>query len=116
MLEFLKPLKEKDFDCITFIPGKKPDTIDVEGHQYKTRGKVVGGSEMGPLYHIVLIRDHRTDPEKFDDFDEFEAILTCPLTYISGLIKGGWYGMVAKKTTSSGKFVKNAVANIKNMI
>jgi hypothetical protein len=42
---------------------------------------------------------------KLIDPEKFEAILLEPLEYISNMIKSDWYGIVARKTTTSQKFV-----------
>ena len=93
-------------DCIIFVehPHKK-DSIQVRGQMYNEPGEKIGGSSMGDLYHIILFRDDKEDPEKYSDFDNFDAILTSPVEYISNLIKSGWYGIVAKKTTTSHRFI-----------
>ena len=100
MLDYLQPLKTADVDFIMFFEGSKPDSIKVEGSQYEDRGEPIGGNDIGHAYHIILMKDHPTE-DKFDKFDSFEAILACPLEYISGLIPEGWYGVIAKKTTTS---------------
>jgi hypothetical protein len=46
MLEFLKPLKDKDSDCITFIKGEEEDSISVMGRNYVDPGEPIGGSDM----------------------------------------------------------------------
>ena len=100
MLDYLQPLKGHDVDFIMFFEGSQPNSIKVEGSQYEDRGTPVGGNDLGHAYHIILMKDHPTE-DKFDKFDSFEAILACPLEYISGLIPEGWYGVIAKKTTTS---------------
>jgi hypothetical protein len=116
MLEYLKPLKNKKVDCIMFFEGSAPNKINVEAHTYNEPGEPLGGSAVGNMYHIVLVKDHETDKDKFTDFDQFEAILACPLEYISGLIPTGWYGVIAKKTTTSQTFIDKAVANISKLL
>lgn len=113
MLDYLEPLKNADIDIIMFFEGSKPDSIKIEGNQYEDRGEPVGGSSMGHSYHIVLCKDHPTE-DKFTDFDSFEAILACPLEYISGLIPSGWYGIIAKKTTTSQKVIEKVLASFEN--
>ena len=100
MLDYLQPLKDSDIDVIMFFEGEKPDSIRIEGTQYEDRGEPVGASSMGNAYHIVLCKSHPTE-DKYHEFDTFEAILAEPLEYISGLIPSGFYGIVAKKTTTS---------------
>ena len=100
MLDYLQPLKNADVDVIMFFEGSQPNSIKVEGNQYSDRGEPLGGNSIGNLYHVILCRDHPTE-DRYDQFDTFEAILSEPLEYISGLIPEGWYGVVAKKTTTS---------------
>ena len=116
MLEFLKPLKEKNADTIAFFHADQEDTIQVRGQMYVNPGEPIGNSEMGYSYHIILVKDHTEDPEKFDHFDYFEAVLVCPLEYISGLIKEGWYGVIAKRTTTSNEYVDDVLDNIKKLL
>lgn len=115
MLDVLLPLKNEELDIITFF-STDDETIRVEGHNYKDFGESLDTSTMGLMYHIVLVKDHMEDAKKYDQFDQFEAILVSPLDYISRMINEGWYGVVAKKTTTSQKFVEKLVANIKNML
>jgi hypothetical protein len=74
------------------------------------------GSEMGHKYQIVLVKDHQTDPDKFDKLDLFEAILTDPVTYIRQMIGWGWYGVVVRKSTKSQELVDLAIDNIKKVL
>ena len=75
-----------------------------------------GDSEMGHVYHIVLIKDHKTDPKKFDQLDTFEAILTHPLTYIKQMIGWNWYGVVIRKSTRSQEIVDMTIDNLKKLL
>ena len=113
MLEFLKEVAEADYDTIFFIPGPEEDSVQVEGSQYKDRGVKVGGSDLGDEFHIILFKeDEDGNPCELDKFD---AILGEPLEYISTLIPMDWYGIVCRKTTTSGKFVKNLFDNLINV-
>ena len=100
MLEYLQPLKDVDIDFIMFFQGSKPDSIKIEGNQYLERGEPVGGNDLGHSYHIILCKDHPTE-DKYHDLDTFEAILGSPVEYMSNMIEGGFYGIIAKKTTTS---------------
>jgi hypothetical protein len=100
MLDFLEPLKEEKFDFITFFEGEKVDSISVMGQFYNEPGEPVGGSSLGDSYHIILFKSHKTE-DKYVDLDNFEAILADPLEYMSGLIPSGFYGVIARKTTTS---------------
>ena len=45
--------------------------------------------------------------------DLFEGILLDPYYYVSKLIPGGWFGVVAKKTTTSHEFINKAYSALK---
>ena len=111
MLESLKDIV--DYDVLFFIPTQEKDVMKVESCLYKNPGEQIGGSEIGPEYTVVLF--------KFDeengtyDHDSFDAILADPRIYISGLIPQDWYGLVARKTTTSKSFVDDIIAKIKDI-
>ena len=104
MLDFLKPLKKEKLDFISFFEGEKDNTINVSGQEYNDRGEPIEGTDLGEKYHIILFKSHPTE-DRYIDLDYFEAILVDPIEYISGLIPGGFYGVVARKTTTSGKII-----------
>ena len=113
MLDFLQPLKKDKFDFITFLAGDEEGKINIMGSEYANPGEDVGGNTLGKLYHIVLFRDSQENTEEYDDVDNFEAILACPLEYISGLIPSGFYGIVARKTTTSHNLMDKLLAMMK---
>ena len=110
MLDYLQPLKGKKFDFFTFLAGEEEGQVNIMGSEYANPGESVGRTSLGEMYHIVLFRDDKEDPEEYDDVDEFEAILACPLEYVSGLINGGFYGIIARKTTTSHKLINKLLA------
>ena len=108
MLDFLKKLKEDPdgpYDAIFFLPGDKEDEIHIEGNLFKNAGEPIGGSEMGPLYEVVLFRDDKEN-DKLYAVDRFEAVFSDPYEYISNLIPQDWFGMIVKKTTTSSGFIQ----------
>ena len=108
MLDYLKKLKddpEGPFDAIFFLPGEKEGEIRIEGNQFKEPGEPIGGSSMGVTYEVVLFKDD-TEHDKLYDVDRFEAIFLDPYEYISNLISQDWFGMIVKKTTTSGGFIQ----------
>lgn len=113
MLDFLEPLKEQKIDFFTFLAGEDEGQINVMGSEYANPGEKIGGSSLGDLYHIVLFRDSKDKRDEYDDVDNFEAILACPLEYASGLIPGGFYGIIARKTTTSHKIMDKLLAMMK---
>lgn len=114
MLDSLKYLKNHSFDVLTFLEGEEDSQIKVELNSYTTPGEKVGGNQVGELYDIILFQDHEEDVEKFDKLDHFVAILGDPLEYISQLIPSGWYGIIARKTTTSEEIVAGWLDNIKS--
>jgi hypothetical protein len=113
MLDFLKEIKNEKFDAFFFIPGPEEDVVKVEGARYKDPGKTIDGSKMGDMYHIMLFKqDDEGNPV---DPDLFEAILTEPLEYVSRMITCDFYGLVAKKTTTSNEFIQNTFDKLKEV-
>jgi hypothetical protein len=110
MLEFLKEVSQTDYDIIFFIPGPTEDSIEIEGSQYKDRGVKVGGTDLGDEYHIILFKED--EDGKPYELDKFDAILGEPLDYISNLIPMDWYGIVSRKTTTSGILVEKLFDNL----
>ncbi len=106
MLEVFHDIKKEEFDCLTFFPDYEEDGLRIEGQKYKNFGEKVGGSIMGDEWHIILFKENE---ESFTNLDNFDAILADPLEYISQLIPQGWYGLVAKKTTTSPEFIQRTL-------
>lgn len=109
MLPFLEEIKDENFDCITFLPGKQQGELKLEGGTYFEKGEEIT-SNMGCIYHINIFKQKNDDSVEFDCF---EATLTDPLVYISHIIKSGFYGVVSKKTTTSEEFNQDMVDNMK---
>ena len=112
MLDCFKEFKEDNPDAIFFLPGDKVDTLHIEGATYKDAGEKLGGSLLGDSYHIILFKEDDTQ-DKIYDIDRFDAILVEPFEYISGLIPANWYGIVAKRTTTSTNFINNVFDKLK---
>jgi hypothetical protein len=111
MLDYLKHLKNEKFDFLTFLEGDREDSIQICGTEYVNPGESVDTSPMGNSYHIILFREHETNKDEYDDVDSFDAILVDPLEYISGLIPSGWYGIIARKTTTSRPLIDRMLDN-----
>ena len=104
MLKQLQDIKE--YDTIMFIPHPEDETLtNVNVATYKKQGEKIGGTALGDFYDIILFR--LDDEYNMTDLDKFEAILAEPRYYVSRMIKEDWYGLVAKKTTTSEKFVND---------
>ena len=109
MLDYLQKLKndpEGPFDAIFFLPGDEEGQVHIEANQFKNPGEPLGGSCMGHSYEVVLFKDDATN-DKLIDVDRFEAVFSDPYEYISNLIPQDWFGMIVRKTTTSGKFIQN---------
>ena len=111
MLEAFKDIT--DYDVLFWLPTDEENTMKIESCRYKTPGNQIGGSELGPEYHIVLFK---FDPETGTyGHDRWDAILSDPRVYVSGLIPQNWYGFVARKTTESQEFVTDILDKIKSI-
>jgi hypothetical protein len=114
MLDYLKSFKHDKYDFLTFLDGEEEDSIMVSGQTYNDPGEKIGGGDLGDSYHIVLFRNHETE-DRYIDLDCFDAILIEPLEYISGLIKSGFYGIVARQTTTSKPIIDRIVDKMQEM-
>jgi len=102
MLDYLKQFEKENYDTLMFLPGENVDDIHIETNEFKEKGKKLGGSNMGDCYDIIIFKDNKGDVDKLERFD---AILIEPLEYISMLIPLDFYGVVCKKTTTSGRLM-----------
>jgi hypothetical protein len=109
MLEFLKEFSNDEHDAVFFLPGDKEDQIHIEVATYKNPGEKVGGSALGDAYHIILFKENK---EGVYDVDRFDAIFIKPFEYISNLIPQNWFGVLAKKTTTSEDFIQKTFDKI----
>jgi hypothetical protein len=117
MLDYLKNLKDDPngpFDVIYFLPGEQDGQLHLEGRMFTDPGTKVGGNAMGDCYTVVLFKED-IENDTFCDFDQFDAILTDPYEYMSGLIPEDWYGIFTKKTTNSDDFIQNLLAKLKEI-
>ena len=108
MLDFLKKLKndpEGPYDAIFFLPGDNEGEVRIEGNQFKDPGEPLGGNDMGHTYEVVLFKDDAENDTLYN-VDRFEAIFIDPYEYVSNLIPQAWFGMIVRKTTTSGRFVQ----------
>ena len=103
--------KNEPNDAIFFLPGEKPDQVQIEAATYRNPGEDVGGSVMGKTYHVILFKEDDSEKGVYD-VDRFEAIFCDPLEYISGLIPQHWFGVIARKTTTSDDFIEKTFAKI----
>lgn len=112
MLSYLK--EQNDFDVLFFTPNEDQNKVSIQFNKYKNPGILIDNSEIGPSWHIILFR---TDEDiNVKDMDQFEAIFSDPREYVSGLIDSDWYGVVAKKTTTSHQFMEEILDKFKKML
>jgi hypothetical protein len=105
MLQWLNPIKNETFDVVYFVAGDEDDSIDVQLRTFKDTEEYLDETKLGSCYQILLYKQDKNgtliNPERF------EAILIDPLEYISQLIPQDFYGIIAKKTKNSHKFIDN---------
>lgn len=112
MQEFLKSIKNASYDVYTFLPGEDEDQICIEVNDFGEKGDKVGGSHFGDYYTIILFKED-VEEDKIVELDRFDAILTSPVDYMTGLIDNDWFGIICKKTTTSSEFCDKAFDCIK---
>ena len=117
MQDFMKPLKSEKFDFLTFLAGEKQDSIELIGTTYAEPGEPVDTGIMGESYHIILFREDKEDKNKYDpNIDCFDAVLVEPLEYVSGMIKNGWFGIIARKTTTSRPLIDRMLDKFQGLV
>ena len=112
MLEYLKDIEE--YDALFFMPHPNVD-IHIQSNVYKNPGTPVDVSSIGPSWHVLLFTCNE-ETDTLENLDAFDAVLSDPREYISTLIPQGWFGIVAKKTTTSNSFISDALDKIKSMM
>jgi hypothetical protein len=116
MLDYLKPLKNEKFDFLIFLEGDQENSIQIQGTFYNDPGEPVDANSLGNSYHVLLFREHKENPDEYGDVDSFDAILVDPLEYISGLIPSGWFGILARKTTTSRPLIDRMLDNFNKVV
>jgi len=110
MLEFMKEMD--DFDAMFFMPDDDDENkVEVHARNFVDKGEPIGGSPMGPAWHVVLFR--LGDEGLAEDVDTFDAIFAEPREYISELIPLNFFGVVARKTTTSKVFLQDFIDKLK---
>ena len=112
MLEYFKDIE--DYDALFFMPHPDVD-IHIQTNKYRNPGIPVDVCSVGPSWHILLFKCNE-ETDTLENLDAFDAVLSDPREYISTLIPQGWFGIVAKKTTTSNSFISDALAKIKSMM
>lgn len=109
MLNYLENIK--DYDALFFLPAEVEDAVQIMTNKYRDPGEPIENSPMGFAWHVILFKDGE---EGIENLDHFDAILSDPREYISTLIPQDWYGVVAKKTTTSHVFLDDALAKFRS--
>jgi hypothetical protein len=100
--------KITDYDILFFLPHEESDSkVKVESALYKIRGEPLDIHCEG-IHHSFDIVLFRMDEEEMVDLERFQGVLTEPREYVSRMIKSDFYGMVARKTTTSAQVVQDA--------
>lgn len=113
MLHYLEDVD--NFDSLFFLPLSDENDIQILAHKYKNPGEVIKGNDIGNWWHILLFKCNE-ESGAVEKLDIFDAIFSDPREYISSLIPQGWYGVVAKKTTTSNDFLDDAIAKFKSLM
>ena len=114
MLDYLKEVGD-EFDALFFLPMEDEDSINIMTNKYKNPGQPIKGNNIGDWWHILLFKCNE-ESGHVEDLDIFDAIFIDPREYISGLIPQGWYGVIAKKTTTSHNLLDDAIDKFKSMM
>ena len=114
MLEYLKDVGNQ-FDTLFFLPAEDDEQIQIVANKYKDPGLRHIGNDIGDWWHILLFKCNEASGA-VEKLDHFDAIFSDPREYISDLIPCGWYGCVAKKTTTSKVFLDDALDRFKELM
>jgi hypothetical protein len=110
MLDFMKDLSDP-YDALFFLPHEENENqVVVHTRKFLDAGEPLDKTEVGHSWHIVLFQTDEDGSAK--DIDVFDAVLSEPREYVSGLIPMDIYGVVARKTTTSKIFLDDFVAKI----
>jgi len=87
------------------MPGDEDDEMLISYWDFMDElsgGKPIDGSMVGDMFHIAFFKADEKNNPVFDD--AFEAILSCPKTYVKNLVGCGVYGCIVRKTDKSEKW------------
>ena len=116
MLKVFQEAKKANCHALTFLPSDRPEeNAVIQGLHYKDAGVTIKTqSDIGDLYDIIIFRGNEVDG--YHDLERFEAILACPYTYSNRMYQGHYYGIVAKKTTTSEDIVESIVSKLGDLV
>lgn len=72
--------------------------------------RLIGGTEIGDMFHVVFFKDDKDGNRVIDD--KFEAIFSDPLTYLKRLKGTPYYGMLARKTVLSSEIFDDLIEKV----
>ncbi len=116
MKEIFAKMKEAECHAIAFLPSEDPaEQAIIQGLHYKDEGVIVNTeSDVGELYEIIIFQGDIADG--FGELEQFEAVLSCPFTYSDRMYHDNYFGIVAKKTSTSGEVVESLLEKIGDLI
>lgn len=98
-------LGDDTYDALMVVPHEKKNNLRIEFLKYKEPGELHDPNELGEWHDIFLFEEG--DDDDFINKDRFSAVLLDPIEYMSRLAKGGIYGIIGKKTSTSKEFFDN---------
>jgi len=110
-------MTKQPYDGLFFTPGEEEDSLAISFFDLKDEyagGEPVEGTDIGPNCHVAFFKECEDGLVRFDG--TFEAIFADPLTYVTGLIGGGLYGCILKKTTKSNGWFENYLTRTKDHV
>lgn len=109
--EIVNDIFENGSDGISFLPTSSDGDVQINGFIYSRKYKEVK-SKLGNVYHIVLYK--ADDCGEIISSDNFTAVLIDPKVYVEHLIRCDFFGVVAKQTTGSKRFINEIFRKIKS--
>jgi hypothetical protein len=103
---FMSEPNATQFDGFYLMPGNDEGSLKLSYFDFLDdfdKGKKVGGTDFGDMYHVIFFKQNENGEPEFDD--HFEAIFGDPETYVHGLIRANVYGCFVRKTENSYKWV-----------
>lgn len=96
-------LGDDTYDALMFVPhAEKEDSLHIEFLRYKEPGEKHQPNDLGDWHEIFLFQENGEGD--FVNKDRFSAVLLDPIEYSSRLAKGGIYGIIGRKTSTSDDF------------
>lgn len=116
MKQVFQEMKKVKCHAITFLPSNNPEEqAIIQGLHYKQHGETFKTqSDIGDLYDIILFRGDIKDG--YSELEKFEAILVCPYTYSNRMYQGNYFGVVAKRTSTSSEVVESLLEKIGDLV